>query len=303
MAAYMLPSSGGLAASYSILTKPRFLQDTPSVSDARYQTHPVDGAKMVLIPAGSFTMGMPEGDLFAKEHEKPERTVFIFDYWIDVYPVTNLRYERFIEDSGYENRDLWSVKGWHWKEEEAITAPAGWNKTGWDSPNHPTTGVSWHEAQAYCRWAGKSLPTEAQWERAARGLDRRRFPWGDAWPRKDLLNFNNNIGQVTEVGIYPAGVSPTGCFDMSGNVNNWCLDWYWPGFYAYANQNGLENDPVLDDRLKKMLAIDAPLKCDRGGGFATADKCHEIVSCTDKLAWLPKTRELWNGFRTVMSDG
>ena len=138
-------------------------------------------------------MGIPEDDVFAKEHEKPARTVFLFDFWIDVYPVTNLRFERFIEDSGYENRDLWSEKGWLWKAEEEITAPAGWNKSGCDSPNHPAAGVSWHEAQAYCRWAGKSLPSEAQWERAARGLDHRRFPWGEAWPRKDLLNFNNIV--------------------------------------------------------------------------------------------------------------
>ncbi|MDP6358467.1 MAG: SUMF1/EgtB/PvdO family nonheme iron enzyme [Planctomycetota bacterium] len=272
------------------------------MSDARYQTHPVDGAKMVLIPSGTFTMGMPEDDIFAKEHEKPSRTVFLFDYWIDVYPVTNLRFERFIEDSGYENRELWSEQGWNWKEDEELTAPAGWNRSEWNAPNQPTTGVSWHEAHAYCRWAGKNLPTEAHWERAARGLDGRRFPWGDDWPRKELVNFNNNVGHVTEVGSYPEGASPTGCFDMSGNVNNWCLDWYWPGFYAYAKQNGLENDPVLDDRLKKLLAIDAPLKCDRGGGYATADECHEVLSCTDKVAWQPEARELWNGFRTVMRD-
>lgn len=270
--------------------------------ELRYRTHPLDGAKMVFIPPGTFLMGCPLDDIFAKEHEQPQRTVFLSAYWMDVYPVTNARYKRFLEDGGYENRDCWTREGWEWRATECITAPLAWNKAGWDSPQQPVAGVSWYEAAAFARWAGKELPSEAQWEKAARGTDGRKFPWGDAFPRGDLANFNHEVGRVTPVGSYPAGVSPWGCHDMAGNVNNWCRDWYWPGYYAYALKQGLDTDPVLEDALKKELGLDLELKSDRGGGFATDKKVLEILSCTDKVAWQPGTRELWNGFRTVEAE-
>ncbi|MBI2192708.1 MAG: SUMF1/EgtB/PvdO family nonheme iron enzyme [Planctomycetes bacterium] len=267
--------------------------------DHTYRTHPVDGGKMVLIPAGAFIMGCPADDIFAKPHEQPQRMVWLSAYWMDVFPVTNARYKRFIEDGGYENRDWWTPAGWEWRRESGVTAALAWNKPGWDAAEQPVSGVSWYEADAYGRWAGKALPTDAQWERAARGTDGRRFPWGETFPRRELANFNNQVGRVTPVGSYPEGVSPSGCHDMAGNVNNWCLDWYWPEFYAYAAKHGLDLDPVLNDGLKAKLGLEAALKCDRGGGFATDEKFLEILSCTDKVAWEPQTRELWNGFRTV----
>lgn len=264
-----------------------------------YRTHPVDGAKMVLVPAGTFAMGRAVDDIFAKDHEKPLRTVFLSAYWIDVYPVTNLRFKRFMEEGGYERKDYWSADGWLWRLENEITAPLGWNRPEWDAPDQPVSGVNWYEAQAFCRWAGKLLPTEAQWERAARGEDQRDFPWGNEWPRKELANFNNEVGRVTPVGAYPEGVSPHGCFDMAGNVNNWCRDWYWPGLYAYANEHDYNTDPLLDEGLLRRVREESSLKVDRGGGFATAQEFQEVLRCTDKVGWEPETRELWNGFRTV----
>ena len=267
--------------------------------ESSYRTHPIDGAKMVAVPAGTFLMGRTEGDIFARDHEKPQRTVFLSGFLIDVYPVTNARFKRFIADGGYENSQLWSPEGWEWCNDNDLTAPGGWNKPDWDGANQPVSGISWFEAAAYAKWAGKRLPTEAQWERAARGVDGREYPWGDEFPNSDLANYDNTIGCVTPVGIYEAGVSTTGCYDMAGNVNNWCRDWYWPEFYEYAAKTGLDNDPVLDDRLKNQLGLETTLKCDRGGGFATAAEHQEILNCTDKVAWEPSTRELWNGFRTV----
>lgn len=259
-----------------------------------------DDARMVLVAQGSFIMGSAEDDIFASSEEKPQREVHLSPYLIDIYPVTNAAYARFIGAGGYQREDCWCEEGWEWNRQLGIEAPLAWKQTGWDDPEQPAAGVSWYEADAFSRWAGKRLPTEAQWERGARGNDGRKYPWGDDFPTRPLANFDNHIGRTTKVGSYPQGVSPFGCYDMAGNVNNWCRDWHWGEFYRYCAEHALDRDPVLDDRLNEELGADIRLKCDRGGGFATAWVQHEVLSCTARLCWPPGERNYWNGFRTVI---
>jgi formylglycine-generating enzyme required for sulfatase activity len=259
-----------------------------------------DKALMVLVPEGPFTMGLPASYFLAEDHEKPERQIHLPAFWIDVYPVTNARYRLFLEAGGYEREACWTPEGWAWKEKHSIRQPAQWGEAGWDGPEQPVAGVSWYEADAYARWAGRRLPSDAEWEKAARGTDGRRYPWDDAWPTARLANFDSAVGRTTPVGLYPEGVSPFGCHDMAGNVNNWTSDWYWPGFGRYCVENGLVTNPRLDDALRQSLAAESIVeKVDRGGGFATPREFHEVLGCTRKVYWTPDTRHPWNGFRTV----
>jgi formylglycine-generating enzyme required for sulfatase activity len=255
---------------------------------------------MVLVPGGPFLMGVPEYDFLAEPDEKPERQVQLAGFWIDVSPVTNARYALFLKAGGYDNPAWWPEEGWAWKTRQRIRQPLTWGEPGWDGPDQPVAGVSWHEATAYARWAGRRLPTEAEWEKAARGTDGRRYPWGNEWPTSDRANFDMVVGRTTPVGLYLAGASPYGCFDMAGNVNNWTSDWYWQGFARFCVQQGLLQQPQLHDRLREHLApAQITEKVDRGGGFATARSCQEVLSCTRKVHAPPTTRERWNGFRTA----
>jgi formylglycine-generating enzyme required for sulfatase activity len=268
-----------------------------------YETfeHPRDGSLMVLVPAGAFLMGLPDDDLLADEHEKPHRLVELPAFWIDVYPVTNACYGRFLEAGGYQCEACWSVEGWKWRSRTKTLAPALWGQSGWDAPEQPVAGVSWYEADAYACWVGRRLPTDAEWEKAARGTDGRHYPWGNDWPGPHLANFNGTIGRTSPVGLFPDGVSPYGCHDMAGNVNNWTADWYWPAFGRYCVEHQLLTRPVLDDALRVRLGhADILEKVDRGGGFATPMTNHEVLGCTRKVHWTPQTREPWNGFRTVL---
>ena len=263
------------------------------------KTDPADGAEMVLIPEGDFLMGTDPEDIFAKEHEKPQREVWLSAYWMDVFPVTNERYRRFVKARGYREERWWTAEGWRWKTENNIELPFGWKDEKWSRPKQPIAGVSWFEADAYAKWAGKRLPTDAEWEKAARGTGGGIYPWGDDVPSRDLVNFHNLVGCTTEVDKYPDGRSPYGCYDMAGNVNNWCQDWYWDKWCQHCLEHGLNRNPCLHDEMKRALQLDLKNKVDRGGGFAT-DLAHmRVLSCADKVFWPPETRNLWNGFRTV----
>ena len=262
--------------------------------------HGPDASPMVLVPAGSFLMGLPEGDILAEDHEMPERQVELAAYWIDVYPVTNGRYARFLEAGGYDRREWWTEAGWEWKGRHRVRKPALWGEAGWDGPDQPAAGVSWYEADAYARWAGRRLPTDAEWEKAARGTDGRRYPWGDAWPSPSVANFGMVIGRTTPVGLFPGGVSPYGCHDMAGNVNNWTSDWYWAEFPGHCIVLGQLRNPSCDDAVMNGSRVPKPWhKVDRGGGFATPLESHEVLGCTRKVHWPPGAREPWNGFRTA----
>jgi formylglycine-generating enzyme required for sulfatase activity len=247
-------------------------------------------------------MGMPETHFLAEDHEKPQREVYLSSYWIDVFPVTNARFERFLSAGGYDQPHWWLPEGWAWKCQQRITQPLAWRQAGWDGADQPVAGVSWFEADAYARWAGRRLPTDAEWEKAARGTDGRDYPWGNDWPTAAVANFDLQVGRTTPVGLFPEGVSPYGCFDMAGNVNNWTSDWYWSAFGWYCVRRGMVRDPHLHDQLRAFIDIHGiSEKVDRGGGFATARECQEVLSCSRKVHWLPHNRNPWNGFRTAMN--
>ncbi|MFI5340291.1 MAG: formylglycine-generating enzyme family protein, partial [Candidatus Methylomirabilales bacterium] len=176
-------------------------------------------AEMVRIPAGTFIMGDTHGD--GEDDERPANRLTLPAFWIDRTEVTNAQFSRFVQTSGYR--------------------PQGeWQETAAGKDPHPVVYVTWHDAVAYCRRAGMRLPTEAEWEYAARGADGRKYPWGDQWD-DSRARFSGNRGNQTTapVGSYPIGASPFGVLDMAGNVWEWMSSLYRP--YAYIPTDGREN--------------------------------------------------------------
>ncbi|NCC35438.1 MAG: hypothetical protein EOM24_26010, partial [Chloroflexia bacterium] len=186
---------------------------------------------LVEIPAGSFLMGSSDVDPLANDNEKPQHILNLPDYWIGKTEVTNAQFRPFVEGDGYTNRAYWTETGWAWRQENNITRPAYWDDPTWNGDEQPVTGISWFEAVAYVRWLSEQtghefrLPTEAEWEKAARGTDGRIWPWGNTWDGAKL-NSNGIVGQTTPVGQYPDGTSPYGILDMAGNVWEWCATQY-----------------------------------------------------------------------------
>jgi eukaryotic-like serine/threonine-protein kinase len=193
-----------LAADLSVLLPDASLGDT--------WTRPQDGMVMVYVPAGSFLMGSAAGDPDAYSDEFPQHEVSLNAFWLDQTEVTNEQYESCMADG--ECRDS-----------------AYANDARWNGSIRPVVGVSWNDAADYCAWAGGRLPTEAQWEYAARGPESLKYPWGNSAPSDTLLNYNNNIGRTTDVGSYPDGESWIGALDMAGNVWEWVADWYDSDYY------------------------------------------------------------------------
>jgi iron(II)-dependent oxidoreductase len=206
-------------------------------------------AGMILVPEGPFPMGAA-WDSFAYDNEYPAHDVFIPAYKIARLPVTNLEYASFVDEGGYGRREFWGEEGWRRREQEDWNCPLYWRREGgacWSvrrmfeegelEPGHPVTGVSWYEAEAYARFAGKRLPTEAEWEKAASwdGARKRRFAWGDAEPSDDLCNFGARRWGTTPAGHFPAGASFYGCLDMNGNVWEWTSSPFdaFPGFEPF----------------------------------------------------------------------
>jgi formylglycine-generating enzyme required for sulfatase activity len=246
-------------------------------------TNDIDGAKMVLVPAGSFKMGSNLGS----SHAQPVHEVMLDAFYIDQTEVTNAQYEAFIEDGGYQNEDYWTEAGWHEKEELGWSQPSYWEDSDYNAPNQPVVSVSWYEAAAFCKWRGNRLPTEAEWEKAARGMDGRTYPWGEHIAGH-LARYSGSSEEGTApVGHYAEGVSPYGAYDMAGNVWEWVADAY-DGEY-YSNSPAV-NPPGPDDKRNRRS------KVIRGGHWYGAGK---LPRSADRVSFHPGAQFDNLGFRCV----
>jgi serine/threonine protein kinase len=179
-----------------------------------------DGMVMNFVPAGTFLMGSVEHDTYAFADEKPQHEIYLSAFWIDQTEVTVAQYQLCV------NARVCKAP---------TTCTSGTPNFGDPSMrNHPVRCVSWYGARDYCDWAGRRLPTEAEWEKAARGVSGWLYPWGNAEPSCDLANYGGCVGRTTNVGLYQSGASPFGVLDMSGNVQEWVTDWYDPDYYLVS---------------------------------------------------------------------
>lgn len=252
--------------------------ELPSVKIGR------DGKRMILIPAGWFLMGTSEADIMEMQiefrwnrewftNETPQHRVYLDGYYIGETPVTNAEYKRFLATNPRHPLPF----GW---DETWRTFPAG-------EGDYPVSGVSWEGADAYARWVGGRLPTEAQWEKAARGTDGRRYPWGNQGPDGTRCNFNQMVRHTTSVGKYaPRGNSPYGVWDMAGNVWEWCEDWFESAYYQRSPTHNPDGPST-----GKVRVV-------RGGSFGSEGRG---VRCAYRSWYLPVSFNLYRGIRVVLS--
>lgn len=235
----------------------------PTQQGVELRVNAVDGAEMVYVPPGEFTMGSDDGAYY----EKPEHRVFLDGYWIYKCEVTVAQYRRFCSAT---NRAMPEAPRWGWLDD------------------HPIVNVSWADAEAYAKWAGGRLPTEAEWEKSARGTDGRAYPWGDQWDPKRCNSHESAVGKTTPVGSFPAGTSPCGADDLAGNVWEWCADWYDSSYYSLRiarNPTG----PVSGSR-----------RVVRGGGwYSKFDYGVQCYRCSARFCNPPSYSGNYLGFRVA----
>ncbi|MGW6693435.1 ergothioneine biosynthesis protein EgtB [Rhodococcus sp. NPDC054953] len=273
---------------------------TPVLTAAPAPGAVVDVAGEVTLPGGEFELGTSTHP-WALDNERPAHRVSLPPFVIDAAPVTNARYLEFIADGGYDRPELWSTRGWAHRSDESLEAPQFWERdtsgTWWRrvfgvmtpvNPRQPVTHVCYFEAQAFARWAGGRLPTEAEWEFAARwdpatGRSRR-FPWGDAEPTAEHANLGQRHLEPAEVGAYPGGASPSGVHQLIGDVWEWTSSDFrpYPGFAAFPYR---EYSEVFFGGDYRVL---------RGGSFGT-----DPVVCRSTFRnWdHPIRRQIFAGFR------
>ena len=270
----------------------------PQVAARRQPAAPPEGGDEVQVDAGTFLMGTGD-DPLAYDNERPAHHVDLAAFHIDAYPVTNRRFLEFVEAGGYSEPRWWTDAGWAWRLKEGATSPGFWSRQGggswsrlrfgWDEdlpPDEPVQHVCWYEADAYARWAGKRLPTEAEWEKAAswtRDGRKLRYPWGDEWS-PGRANLDQSGFGPDPVGSRPEGVSPWGAHQMVGDVWEWTSSDFepYPGFrtFPYA-----EYSQVFFGSGYKVL---------RGGSWATSPLA---VRTTFRNWDFPVRRQIFAGFR------
>jgi serine/threonine protein kinase len=247
--------------------------------------------EMIPIPAGEFLMGSdPSVDKDAWDEEQPQHTLHLPDYHLSRTPVTNAQYAVFVQATGHRLPDHW--KG---KFRKGGNPPRG-------KGDHPVVNVSWHDAVAYCRWLAEvtgrpyRLPSEAEWEKSARGSDGRIYPWGNQWDATQCNSEKGGEGDTTPVGTYPQGASPYGLLDMAGNVLEWTRslwggDWEEPSFkYPYDPADGREDPDAPGDILRVL----------RGGSFYLNAK---YARCAVRTRLIPNYFGMSSGFRVMVALG
>ena len=227
------------------------------------KTSALDGMEQVYVPEGDFWMGKGE---VRKNADSPMHSIHLDAFWMDKYEVSNAMYLKCMQAG-------------------ACTDMVSDNITyqNWIYRDHPVTYVAWEQAGFYCQWAGRRLPTEAEWEKAARGTDGRQYPWGDDWPNPRLANFEESlINEAVSIYRYPLGASPYGALNMAGNVREWVADWYGEDYYLvmpYANPTGPETG------FERSL---------RGGSYSE-DKSE--ITVINRMRHEPQSAGLSRGFR------
>ncbi len=233
---------------------------------------PRDLSNMVLIPKGDFQMGC--GSYCANSDMMPLHMVYLDAYYIDIYEVTNAKYVECVDAGACEEPN----------GDNSYSRNDYFGNPKYD--NYPVVLVSWEQASAYCSWRDKRLPTEAEWEKAARGTSYRLYPWGSSTPTCELANGYNicSIGDTDEVGSYPEGASPYGVMDMSGNVWEWVNDWYDADYY----DNSPDSNPTGPE--------DGTYRVMRGGSWGSING---LLTGYRNGSNLPTKTSVTNGFRCV----
>jgi iron(II)-dependent oxidoreductase len=281
------------------------LRQGPPVLDAPEPPRaPADAADLpaeVLVPGGPFTMGTSD-EPWALDNERPQHLVDVPAFWLDTVPVTNGAYQRFIAAGGYQDPAWWTPEGWRHVTETGLNAPEFWQRDGdtWTRrrfghveqvpADEPVLHVCWYEADAYARWAGRRLPTEPEWEKAARhdpatGRSRR-YPWGDADPGPEHANLGHRHLRPAPAGSYPAGAAPCGARQLMGDVWEWTASDFspYPGFEPFPYK---EYSEVFFGPDYKVL---------RGGAFGVGD----VAGRGTFRNWdYPIRRQIFAGFRTA----
>ena len=264
-----------------------FFETAPASAQANHRTD--RGIDQVWVPAGCFMMGAGDywqGENYLNAH--PQHEVCLTDgFWLDEFDVTNAAYQQFSDAGGYANAAYWTPASWQWLQTNKITGPRDY--PGFGDAQQPRIGVSFYEAMAYARWRGGTLPTEAQWEYAARGPKDTIYPWGDSY----ILGFANvderelagiYRGHTTPVGSYAKDVTWIGAYDMAGNAWQWTTDVYAPDAYA---QSGRDNPQGPATGSTHVV---------RGGAWGFDQDCAMTMY---RFRLRPETRSASLGFRII----